>query len=177
MTVTINGSGSLAGLSAGDLPDASVQQTDLAPNVAGSGPCFSVYLSASQAITTATSSRVLLNTELYDTNNAFDAVVNSRFQPSVAGYYWISGTVSVLLSTAGVSAYCSVWRNGAVFKDGTTIPQQATQLSISSVDALVYLNGSTDYVELYVYHNNGSTRDASGGSSLTYFQGFLARAA
>jgi hypothetical protein len=44
--------------------------------------------------------------------------------------------------------------------------------------SLVYFNGSTDYVELYVFlTGTGTLTTGSNDANTTYFQGFLARAA
>lgn len=40
MTMVINGSGTITGLTAGGLPDATIVQADLATGVAGTGPLF-----------------------------------------------------------------------------------------------------------------------------------------
>ena len=42
---------------------------------------------------------------------------------------------------------------------------------------LIFMNGSTDYVELYAYEVNAVSPIAVSGSTNTYFNGFLARAA
>ena len=63
MTITINGSGSITGLSAGGLPDATITQADLASGVAGTGPAFSAYQSSAQTLSSVTDTKILLQTE------------------------------------------------------------------------------------------------------------------
>jgi len=42
---------------------------------------------------------------------------------------------------------------------------------------MIYLNGSTDYVEIYAFQATGSTVTISASQGQTFFQAFLARAA
>jgi hypothetical protein len=46
-----------------------------------------------------------------------------------------------------------------------------------AVSALIYMNGSTDYVELYAYQNAGGSQTSGTGSAENYFQASLVRAA
>ena len=42
---------------------------------------------------------------------------------------------------------------------------------------LIYMNGTTDYVELYWYQNSGGSLQAVSGTTNTSFSGYLARSA
>ena len=67
MTMTISGDGSITGLSAGGLPDATVTQADLAsPTYPKGTPTFSAYASATQSISTGTWTKIQVNTEEWD---------------------------------------------------------------------------------------------------------------
>jgi len=54
MSMVINGSGTITGLSAGGLPSATVTQATLATPIAGTGPAFSAYQSIPQTPATGT---------------------------------------------------------------------------------------------------------------------------
>lgn len=170
MTITINGSGTITGLSAGGLPDATIQQADLATNVAGNGPAFSAYLNSSQTPSNATWTKVTINAEEFDTNNNFDKDTNYRFQPTVAGYYQING--AVYWSTQSTSIV-GLYKNGLQYKSANIMVSIGLSSAVSS---LVYLNGSTDYVELYVYLATGSALQ-NGATYQTWFNGAMVRAA
>jgi len=148
--------------------DGSIVQADLGPNVAGNGPAFSAYQGVTQTLPSAASTKINLQQEEFDTANAFDSSTNYRFQPLVSGYYQLSGGVSTV---ASVSSLAMVYKNGAEYKRGT-FPATGNGASIS---ALVYLNGSSDFVELYGFIGTGGNLVAI--PAQTYFQGFLARAA
>jgi hypothetical protein len=134
------------------------------------GPAFSAYMSTSQTVSTITFTKVQLQTEEFDTSNAFDNVTNYRFTPTVAGYYQVNGAIGV--NTIATSIAIMIYKNGVRFKDGNNMNANG---NASSVAALVYLNGTTDYLELYVYLTNG--QDLAAVASSTYFQAFLARSA
>lgn len=168
MAITINGSGSISGISAGGLPDATITQADLAANVAGNGPAFSAYLGGSQTVSNATWTKVQISTELFDTNGNFDTATY-RFTPSVAGYYqmnicWVAYAVSTAIQLA-------IYKNGSNF----LVPSQTpASTPTTSASCLLYANGTTDYFEFYVYLAIGEARPASGGC---YFQASMVRAA
>jgi len=149
----------------------SVQQTYLAPNVAGNGPAFFAYLSANQtAPSLGTWTKVALDAELFDTNSNF---ASGKFTPTVAGYYQVNGVIHF---NSGSTALCSVaiYKNGGAYSQGTTLAP-STVYAIGHGGTVVYMNGSTDYLELYVYVSN--TSPLLGGSSNTSFSASLARAA
>jgi len=59
-------------------------QAGLGTNVAGNGPIFSAYSSAGQTVSNNTITKILFDTENFDSNSNF---ASSRFTPTVAGYY------------------------------------------------------------------------------------------
>lgn len=60
--------------------------------VAGTGPAFSAYRGTPQSVTTGQYTKIQINTEEFDTDNAFDSGTNYRFTPQVAGYYTTRST-------------------------------------------------------------------------------------
>jgi len=153
-----------------------VTQAMLASNVTSSGPAFSVYLSSNQTITANTFTKVALNAELFDTASAFDSTTNYRFQPAVAGYYMFSFAISGFSSTAPTRQIAAIYKNGSIYAYGSD-DVISSGISTGPGTALISLNGSTDYVELYTYIT-ATTAVISGSTTLyTYFSGFLARAA
>ena len=151
----------------------SVQQTYLASGVAGTGPAFSAYAGSTTSITSSVETKVLFDTEEYDTNNNFSS---SRFTPSVAGYYQINAAVRIAVLSSN-TVYVQINKNGAGYKIGTLLQAAASYSPICNVSSEVYLNGTTDYVEIYVFQNSGSAQNTAAGSAVTWFNGFLARAA
>ena len=141
--------------------------------VSGNMPAFSAYRSGTnQSLVTATFTKVQLNTEEFDTNNNFDSTTNYRFTPTIAGYYQISGSVG--LNGTNTRLLASIYKNGTEYLRGTDGSVNITQAIVS---ALVYFNGSTDYVELYVYATFVGTSDITSGQKYNYLTGSMVRAA
>lgn len=163
MTVTINGSTGID-----KVQDGSIVQADLASNVVGTGPAFSAYNSTGTSVSTGVYTKIELQTEEFDTNSNF---ASNRFTPTVAGYYQLNAAVQII-GARNIAA--AIYKNGTNYKQGTYISQASDQQSVAA--SLVYLNGSTDYAELYCFVGSGNSTTASGVAN-TYFNGFLARAA
>ena len=148
---------------------------DLPSTIAG--PAFSAYLGSVQSVSASTFTKVALNVENFDTNSNYDNSTNYRFTPTVAGYYQINACVLVQQSSGtGTIALCQVRKNN------TTVIQQEITCTYTSglsccASGLVYLNGSTDYVELYGYTNAASSPAIAEGLATTYMNGCLVRAA
>lgn len=141
-------------------------------------PAFSAYrTSSTQSVTAGQWTKVQCQTEEYDTASAYDNATNYRFTPQVAGYYQISGQVcpTGVPVTRGITA---IYKNGTIHKIGSDFVSDSTTAGRSAVSALVYLNGSTDYVELYGFVSSvsGPGFGSSSGQD-TYFQGVLVRPA
>ena len=151
-----------------------VVQADLASGVAGNGPAFSAYPSANATISAATYTKVILNTEDFDTANAFDSTSTYRFTPQVAGYYQVN-LVATMNQTASLNTNCliALYKNGSYYKGGGNAFNAGTS-SNSSWSGIVSLNGSTDYIEMYVYT---SSNTATLQANYTNFSACLVRSA
>ena len=122
------------------------------------GPAFRAIRTTSQSVSHGTYTKVQSNTETFDTANCYDNSTNYRFTPNVAGYYQVNGMVSiqVLNATTQVNQVL-LYKNGSVYNAKADLPSvqiiNATgwgEASVSLSD-IVYLNGSTDNIELYTY--------------------------
>ena len=175
MPITINGSGTVTGVSAGGLPSGTVTQATLATPVAGTGPAFSAYQNATTTVNNSTWTKIALQAEEFDTASCFDSTTNYRFTPTVAGYYQVNGCVNFAANALGFR-FISIYKNGSSIKNGQNTVGGAINFTAINVSALIYLNGSTDYIELYANQNSGSNLATSGNSDV-YFQASLVRAA
>jgi hypothetical protein len=149
--------------------------------VSGNMPTFSVSgnNSTSQSVSANTTAKITFYTtagsEYYwDTASCWSSA-NNRFVPTVAGYY----TFATNLGTAG-------WSSGNQFnliirKNGSTNRWVfGTSLSSSNDvymngSCTLYMNGSTDYVEVYLFNNGGNTITVRNESERTWFTGSLLR--
>jgi hypothetical protein len=140
---------------------------------ATASPAFSAYQSTLQALANGTATKIQFQTEVFDTANAFDSTTNYRFTPQVAGYYKINCGFAYSSPTSS-ETYVALYKNGSVYQYGTDI--LATCYIITG-NFLVYLNGSTDYVEIFAAQYSGVSKNSSAASTQTYVSGFLARSA
>lgn len=138
------------------------------------GPAFSAYQSSAQTLSNATWTKIQLQTEEFDTASAFDATTNYRYMPTVAGYYQVQGLITFAGNASNIYTTASIYKNGTAFKSNQTYGAYA---SGPIIVALVYLNGSTDYVELYGYQASGGNLNTTIGQANTYFQASMVRAA
>lgn len=146
------------------------------------GPAFATYASGSQSLTSGVATKLQLNVEVFDTNSNFDNATNYRFTPTVAGYYQINGGVLISFSTNnGFLVFSSIYKNGSEYNRGamyyTSVGSAIAQGS--SVSSVIYCNGSTDYLELYVRADSstGTRTTETSNSAYNYFSGSLIRGA
>ena len=140
-------------------------------------PAFHAKLSANQSISNESLTKVAANTELFDTDNAYDNSSNYRFTPQTAGKYIIYS--SVLVDSASNNnnidyIYSEIQKNGTAItfnmldfrsdRDGRkfTVSQQ------TAVD----MNGSSDYIEVFAIGKASYSADLKFSSSNTYFGGY-----
>ena len=136
-----------------DLANGSVTQAKLGAGVAGNGPAFA----ASDSATTSTSTvatKIVFDTEVFDTDNAFDG---TKFQPQVAGYYVVTFRLAQGVNTAAGSVSAAFFRNGSsIGAAGATAYYGAGLGVTASPSVILYLNGSTDYLEFYGTNNGNA---------------------
>lgn len=170
MALILNGDGSIQSLVAGGLPTGTVTQATLATPVAGTGPAFSAYSSVQQTLASATSTKLNFITEEFDTNSNYDTTL-SRFTPTVSGYYQVSAGMQIQTSITPIDM--RIFKNGSVFKN-LQITSTASVTAVSG-SALIYFNGTTDYVE--VYASIGTGQNVAANQQATYFQAVMVRGA
>jgi filamentous hemagglutinin len=143
------------------------------------GPAFSAYAAAIlQNIPNGTQTKVLFQTEEFDTNNNY---ASSRFTPTVEGYYQLNAEVRLDGASGTGEMMIVLYKNGSEYKRGTN--QSGTQIASSfwamQVSSVAYANGSTDYFEIYVQQGSGGTISvtAVNAPAITWFNGCMLRGA
>ena len=135
-------------------------------------PAFSAYVAANQTITSSTYTKVNFDTEEFDLGSCYDTT-NKRWTPNKAGYYQVSMTINNISAVTPTIFVASIFKNGASAKQGGD-NRGTAGLSITS-SALIYMNGTTDYLEGFAYMT-AATPIISGGSNISYFSAFFVRA-
>ena len=138
------------------------------PGVPVNGPAFSAYPSSAQTLSSGTFTKIQFNAELFDTSSNYNTT-NYRFTPTVAGYYSVFARVAA--NTSPTSIICSIYKNGSETYRG----DQTASTSNGGVYTLMYLNGSTDYIEIYCIF--GAEQGVVTNPALSYFQAAMIRSA
>ena len=133
------------------------------------GPCFAAQAATATSLSANTVTKITLDSELFDTDGCF---TSSRFTPTVAGYYQINATVRADLSSQ-TALHIYFYKNGSEYAIGNFTNTTSTQAATVG-STLAYMNGSTDYMELYCY--SSVTGNAYAGYS-TMFSAALIRPA
>jgi hypothetical protein len=169
MALSLSGSGIVsANIQAG-----AILQANLSSTTASGGPAFSAYLSSNQTITNTTYTKVTINSENFDTASCFDTA-SARFTPNAAGYYLANFTARL---NGSASPQIYVWQ---LRKNGVAVYELNVNTNIPTYDArsligLISMNGTTDYLEAWVYFNTGGTNTVLGTTGDTYFEAYLAK--
>lgn len=142
------------------------------------GPAFSAYQSVAQiGLSSAIFYKITFDVEEFDTNNNF---ASSRFTPTVAGYYQVSGGFSISVLNSAPTALVAFYKNGSLFKAGGNGKGSPSNFVGAGASALIYMNGTTDYLELYGYVDLDTVSGpytTRPSQSATYFQAALIRSA
>ena len=126
-----------------------------------------------QTLSSATLTKVTFDTELFDTNNNF---ASSRFTPTIAGQYFFYADLHHYNSASGATTQ----RNTVLYKNGSAhtwtlrTENNAPGYTIKvGVSAIIEMNGSGDYVEVYVAVDvTAGTPAYEGNNKRAIFGGF-----
>ena len=139
-----------------------------------SGACyFSASLNADQSIPSGAWTRVLFNTPTIDPATWYDAA-NQRWQPRYPGVFNISASVALNISVNAGSQEILVYKNGSVPIVLAQRIARGTGTESIAVHGSVFLNGTTDYIEVQVFQDSTAAATAvySGGEAdATFFMG------
>lgn len=110
------------------------------------------YNSGGQTINTG-GNILNLDTIDFDPTSIVD-LDNDRIKPVVSGYYICCGVCQIQNIGESKTLYVQLRKNGTPCGTGTITTSWSGAWPSSSAVSLVYFNGSTDYLQLFVYHND-----------------------
>jgi len=118
---------------------------DRSGTVAIDGPIVLAYATQTQVISGLTDTKILFPNVSIDTGGYFAL---SKFTPGVAGWYMVGSNVGIDGSnSAGIGGtWLGVYKNGVRY----TAVAQATGAAELCVTSLVFMNGTTDRLEVYI---------------------------
>jgi hypothetical protein len=132
-------------------------------------PSFSAWQNAQTTLAANALTKIKFDTKNFDVGTYYDAATNYRYLPLVSGVYQVNAKVVMNLPTASTRYIISLEKNGSEFNRGTdvTLPSTTAPTALClQLNCFVQLNGSTDYIELFVYNLHASnTYTIDNGSS------------
>ena len=136
-------------------------------------PSFEAIMSGNQSISNGNNTKINFNTKNFDTDSCYDNTTNYRFTPTVAGKYFIYTQLGIFGggNTTLQYAYTRIYKNGSDYKSAHfDLRANEQAFSTPHTTAIVTLNGSTDYVEVYALA--GSTGSPTIYLDYSVFGGF-----
>jgi hypothetical protein len=136
-----------------------------------STPGFLVRNASDLTVSDGSFVKVNLSTVVFDTDNAYDNTTNYRFTPQVAGKYLVYGNLELSSGTSGShsieACYMLFYKNGSVYARFRHDPDNDEFATFCGGSIVMDFNGSTDYLEAYVYldTSNSQTPNIEGHST------------
>jgi len=140
----------------------------------GNTPAFSAYDGGADSVSTATWTKGQFSGEHYDTHSAFDSSTNYRFTvPTGCGGNYIFSYAASVLNLADAKVHqMHLYINGSIALNSNTMVSDHnshTKKTAIRGSCMISLDAD-DYVELFHYHNHGSSIDTL--SERMHFSGF-----
>jgi hypothetical protein len=131
-------------------------------------PSFLVNISSAQSIPTVSVTKIQFDTEVFDTDSAFNTG-SYRFTPQVAGKYVIGIHVSLNSSDDFDQNFIQINKNGSnVFQSY----YENKYYNGHSGETVIVFNGSTDYVDFYIHQSRGGATDLRPDAFCTFAYGY-----
>jgi hypothetical protein len=130
-------------------------------------PAFKAYATSGQSVASGSHTKLNYTTEVFDTDGMYDAS-NSRWQPTTAGYYFVTGGAR-FDPDSETELWLQLRKNGSHYL--SLFDFQPTDSWCNMGSRIMYANGS-DYFELYAYHGSGSTETFGSGDEHTEFSAY-----
>jgi len=150
------------------------------------GPAFAANAGSTTSISNGVFTVAPYNTKVFDTGTCYNntngtVTLNGistpayAFAPNVAGYYQISATASVYgNSTTTGSTQIALRFNGSNLSFATC-PIVGSQQNVQFLAGVFYFNGTSDYMQTFMYQSYGSTLNFDTGN--LRFSGSMIRSA
>jgi len=138
-------------------------------------PAFLATRSSNQSIPNATYTKVQFDTEVFDTDSCYDNSTNYRFTPTVAGKYFVTAQAGFEnFNGTGHRVIWTIYKNGSAY---SIVGDMALSTDSGADPALIIsttvdMNGSSDYLEVFVYQNSGGSVNIINTSTYVKFQAY-----
>lgn len=141
-------------LNVGTVSDGTITTAKLASGVLPTNtPAFEANRATDLSFTDNVTQKITYDTEIFDTNGYYDNATNYRFTPLIAGKYYVYASLTIQASSATTLnlAFLEIHKNGTKYR-GTMNNMNANFITglTPYVGTVIDMNGSTDYIEVYV---------------------------
>ena len=120
-------------------------------------PMFLSYGASNIAMANDTWVKVQFNNEQFDIGGYYDSSTNYRYTPQVAGKYMITARVYITYGSAATeNIRIAIYKNGAVYTLYNDYGGSTQSYGSVQIVSLIDMNGSSDYLEIYVRQNTSS---------------------
>jgi hypothetical protein len=121
------------------------------------------YQTSSQSVATSTFTKVTLDGENMDRNDDF---ASSRFTATKPQVMQVSATVRLPGLSSAKEMQVAIYKNGVAVALRSYVTASAQDVSMNITDTIAVVKD--DYLEIYVWHNQGSSISATAGTTWTY---------
>jgi hypothetical protein len=122
-------------------------------------PFFQARKITTQSVAQNVATVVLFDSEDFDDDGVYDPATG-KFEPSEAAYYYIFSQIA--FATSGGNEQIQIYKNGTTVLQWSQFDGASTENhKAQQVQNIVYLNGTTDYVQIR------GTNSKSGGADLS----------
>ena len=148
-------------------------RTNFVSGVGGTNtPAFyATRTSSNQSLTDLTWTKAQVNSELFDSDGCYDNATNYRFTPTTAGKYVFFANSQMSDNSSAYESNSKFYKNGSATTEQTYTYIPNTGVFSQMLVSIFDMNGTTDYVELYVRGDStGTTPLYSTGSNFGAFK-------
>lgn len=132
---------------------------------------FEARAGGAQSVSHATLTKIQFPSEVFDAQGWYDNATNYRYTPLEAGKYLVIAIVQYdsVVSQKFNQTFTYIQKNGSPYAASKSQEGNAGGGAHTLGSVIVDMNGSTDYIEIYSYHQNSNSgsRTINAGS---YFQ-------
>ena len=134
-------------------------------------PAFFVKVNAAQTITTATWTQVSFQTEMLDTDSAYNTT-DFKFTPQTAGWYYLFASQGWNSTVDFEATYIQICKNQTTQPGVSSAIVANVYYNTLKTAVIVEANGSSDYFAVSCYQASGSNKDTQTDTTQAHFGGY-----
>jgi hypothetical protein len=132
---------------------------------------YATRTSSNQSLSDLTWTKAQPQTELFDSDGCYDNATNYRFTPTTAGKYVVFANSQMSDNSSAYESNSKFYKNGSATTEQTYTYIPNTGVFSQMLVAMFDMNGTTDYLELYVRGDStGTTPLYATGSNFGAFR-------